>query len=125
MRNFNSSGEALNSILIIRQFTQTVLPEPVVPAIKRCGISSNSVIIAFPDMLLPRASFSFESDFLYCSESRSSFKNTRALSLLGTSTPTVPFPGTGATILIDCAFMARAISSLKAVILLILTPVAG
>ena len=43
----------------------------------------------------------------------------------GTSKPIVPFPGTGATILTDWAFIASAILSLSEVILWIFTPGAG
>ena len=54
-----------------------------------------------------------------------SFRDTRALEEFGTSKPIVPLPGIGATILTDCAFMARDMLSLKEVILCIFTPGAG
>jgi hypothetical protein len=34
---------------------QTDFPDPVVPAIRRCGIEAKSPIIGMPDIFLPRA----------------------------------------------------------------------
>ena len=34
---------------------QTDLPEPVVPAIRRCGIEVKSPVIGIPEILLPKA----------------------------------------------------------------------
>ena len=36
-------------------FIQTDFPEPVVPAIKRCGIEDKSPTIGTPEILLPKA----------------------------------------------------------------------
>ena len=78
-----------------------------------------------PDISLPRANFSLEDSPLYSLESNSSLRYTRVLFRLGTSTPTVPFPGIGATILMLTAFNASDILSLREVILWIFTPLAG
>ena len=43
---------------------QTDFPEPVVPAIKRCGIEAKSPIIGNPDIFLPKAIGSLISFFL-------------------------------------------------------------
>ena len=42
MRNRTSSGLARKRIAVIKALTQTVFPEPVAPAISRCGISARS-----------------------------------------------------------------------------------
>ena len=44
-------------------FIQTDLPEPVVPAIKRCGMEVKSPIIGMPEILLPKAIGSLTSFF--------------------------------------------------------------
>ena len=42
------------------EFTHTVFPEPVAPAIKRCGISVKSAITGCPDISLPKAKVNFD-----------------------------------------------------------------
>ena len=44
---------------------QTDLPEPVVPAISKCGIEVRSPIIGFPEMLFPKAIGNFISFFKF------------------------------------------------------------
>ena len=43
----------------------TDLPEPVVPAISRCGIFARSAITGSPPIVLPSASVSGARDFSY------------------------------------------------------------
>ena len=43
---------------------QTDLPDPVVPAISKCGINDKSLTIGMPDILFPSAIGSFMSLFL-------------------------------------------------------------
>src|SRR5206468_10858716 len=53
-----SSGWARISRLVIRALTQTLLPEPVAPAMSRCGILARSTAIERPDTSRPRAKVS-------------------------------------------------------------------
>ena len=55
-----SSGEALMRMLAIMVFTQTLLPEPVAPAINRWGIEARSATNASPEIVFPMASLSSE-----------------------------------------------------------------
>ena len=56
--SFTSSGEALYSILMIIEFMQTDLPEPVVPAMRRCGIFAISKYTGSPATSSPRQTVS-------------------------------------------------------------------
>ena len=47
-------GERVIRIDEIRLAMQTLLPEPVVPAISKCGILVRSLTSAWPDASLPR-----------------------------------------------------------------------
>ena len=58
MISLTSSGEDLNRILIIRVLIQTDLPEPVAPAIRRCGILAISVTTFCPAISSPTANVS-------------------------------------------------------------------
>ena len=49
-------------------FMQTDLPDPVVPAIKRCGICAKSKVAISPFVDLPMAKVNFDSDFANFSE---------------------------------------------------------
>ena len=62
--NLTSSGLALYKIEIIIVFIHTDFPEPVVPAINRCGIEDKSPIIGFPEILFPNAIGNLVSLFL-------------------------------------------------------------
>ena len=53
MISFTSSGVALYKILMINVLIQTDLPEPVAPAIKRCGILEISDTITCPARFFP------------------------------------------------------------------------
>ena len=48
-----SSGVARRSVDVRIVLMQPDLPDPVVPAISRCGMRARSVQIAFPEMSLP------------------------------------------------------------------------
>ncbi len=87
-------------------FMHTLLPEPVAPAISRCGISARSAIIGFPYTSLPNATGILARLFFHSSLSSRSRMITLVFTALGTSTPTVLLPGTGARILIRSASSA-------------------
>ena len=92
----------------------TDLPDPVVPATKRCGIFRRSAIRALPPMSLPKANFKAPELFAHSLELRISCSVTEASTLFGTSTPTTLLPGIGASILtlpasrFNCKFFSRA-----------------
>ena len=48
-----SFGENLYKILASKVFINTDLPEPVVPATKRCGVLLKSITSIFPEISLP------------------------------------------------------------------------
>ncbi len=48
-------------MLVIRVLTQTLLPEPVAPAINIWGIFAKSATIGLPEIFLPKAKVNFES----------------------------------------------------------------
>src|SRR3989304_3782710 len=60
MTILRSEGVALNNRLEIMLFNATLLPEPVVPATRRCGILARSVTTGLPEMSLPRARVSLD-----------------------------------------------------------------
>ncbi len=103
----------------------TDLPEPVAPAISRCGIFSRSAMIGWPSRLRPSAIGSVARDRSHSAVSSSSRNVTTLAVGLGTSTPTAALPGIGATIRIDGARMASARSSANAAIRPTFTPGAG
>ena len=73
---------------------QPDLPEPVVPAISRCGIRARSVQTAFPEMSLPSQT---ESGLAVAGRSsKMSPRVTMFGEWFGTSTPTACLPGIGA-----------------------------
>ena len=112
-------------ILIIKEFIHTDFPEPVEPAISKCGILARSASIILPEISWPKTTVSLLFACLNSYEFISSFIVTTLTTLLGISIPTAAFPGIGASILTPGAAKLRAISSAKFVILLIFTPAAG
>ena len=72
MISFTSSGSALKMMLMIKVLIQTDLPEPVAPAINRCGILAISAITGCPAISFPTAKVSLEALFLKLSASRRS-----------------------------------------------------
>ena len=73
---------------------QPDLPEPVVPAIRMCGIRARSVHTAAPEMSLPSHTASGLADAGRSSKMSPSV--TRFGERFGTSTPTACLPGIGA-----------------------------
>ena len=55
MINFTSFALALYKKLSIKALMATDLPDPVVPAIKTCGILPRSATTGFPEISLPSA----------------------------------------------------------------------
>ncbi len=125
MISLRSDGLALYKKEAIIELMQTLLPEPVAPAIRRCGIPLRSATILFPEMSFPTTKVSLDSEFANSGESISSRTRTVAGLSFSTSIPTAALPGIGASILIDFALRFKAISSTRLVILDTLTPVAG
>ena len=112
-------------MLAIKVFIQTLLPEPVAPAIKTCGIFAISATTSFPATSFPSANASLDLCPWNASDEIISLKCTTSFSTFGISIPTACFPGIGASILILSAAKFSAISSAKFAILLTLTPSAG
>ena len=108
-----SSGVELNRIEQIIPFTATDLPEPVVPATSRCGIFARSTATGAPAMSLPSPMVSFDLAFCTCSSTSTSLRYTVARVLFGTSMPTEPLPGIGATMRTRsaCSDIARSFDS--------------
>ena len=125
MISFTSSGVALYKILMINVLIQTDLPEPVAPAIKRCGILEISDTITCPARFFPTANAIFD---LACANSWfsiSSLNITIWFVLFGTSIPIADLPGIGASIRISAAARFNLISSARFTILLTFTPCSG
>ena len=103
----------------------TDLPEPVAPAMRRCGILAISATTVFPAISLPTPNDIADWLSLNSLDSTSSLKYTLPASLLGTSIPIAALPGIGASILMSAAARLSLISSDKETILLTLTPCSG
>ena len=112
-------------ILIIIVLIHTDLPEPVAPAIRRCGILAISATLTFPAISFPTANAIFDRALLNSSDSTSSLNDTATLCLFGTSIPTAAFPGIGASILMSAAARLSFMSSARFTILLTFTPISG
>ena len=74
--------------------TPTDLPDPVVPAIIRCGMRARSAKIGAPLISLPSASVSRPACFCSSSDDRISDRNTVSRLAFGTSMPITLRPGT-------------------------------
>ena len=96
--NLQRSGLNLYNKEVIIVLTHTDFPDPVVPAINKCGIEVKSPIIGTPEILFPRAIGNFKSRLLKRSFDMISLKNTPSLFSLGISMPTVFLPGMTATL---------------------------
>ena len=125
MISFTSLGSDLYKILMISVLIQTDLPEPVAPAIRRCGILAISVTMTLPPISLPTANATGLFAFSNASPSRSSLKCTELGFSFGTSIPTADLPGIGASIRMLGAARLSFRSSARLVILLTRTPCAG
>ena len=106
-------------------FTQTDFPDPVAPAISRCGIFAKSAMTARPSRSFPRAIGSAARICRNSVDSSTSRSTTISGVGFGTSTPTAPRPGIGATMRMLGARMANARSSASAAIWRTFTPGAG
>ena len=80
--------------------TQTLLPEPVAPAMSRCGIFDRSALEGCPATSWPSAKASFErlATSPWMRLASTSFRVTRSNAEFGISTPTYGSPGIGASI---------------------------
>ena len=96
--NFTSLGVARNKIVEIKAFIATLLPEPVLPAINKCGIFPKSSTTGRPETSNPKANPNF--DFVFCilAEAKTDFSGTISGVIFGTSIPTKDLPGIGASI---------------------------
>jgi hypothetical protein len=103
----------------------TDLPVPVAPATSRCGMGARSAKKGSPELDLPSATARGDRLAWTRASPRISFRPTVTVSGLGSSMPTAPLPGTGASTRTRVAFMARAMSSERFTMELILTPGAG
>ena len=121
----NSSGRQRKRSDAIRALTITLFPEPVAPAISRCGILVRSVARAAPATSRPSAKVSPWLESANSTSSKMLFSPTTLLSRFGISMPTTERPGIGASIRIDRAESAIARSSASASILLTRTEASG
>ena len=108
----------------MRLLIATDLPVPVAPAMSRCGILARSATIGLPSMSRPSTSGSMPREPSHSGDSSSSRSVTMRALGFGTSTPTAPLPGIGAT-RIDGARIAMARSSASATMRWAFTPGAG
>ena len=107
---------------MIMELVQTDLPEPVVPAMSRCGIRAMSPITFRLEMSLPTAKATWDFAFSNSLESMTLRSGTGETKRLGTSMPTTEFlPGIGAMRTLTAPRLS-AISAARLVILLSLTP---
>ena len=88
----------------------TDLPEPVVPAISRCGMRARSTITGSPPMVLPRQSGRRACVSVYSLAERSSRSSTFSRFGLGSSMPIALRPCTTAT-RAETLLIERAMSS--------------
>ena len=120
-----SSGFVLNNKEQIMEFTHTDLPEPVAPAINKCGIRFNSPYTLSPVKSFPKQNSSFLLSNSLGIDCINSFICTGVFSTFGISIPTALFPGIGASIRRSVAANAILISFAKLLILLTRTPSSG
>ena len=104
---------------------QTVLPAPVEPAIKTCGILVKSATIGLPVTSLPKTTGISAPASAQALDSMMSRMHTACAIRLGTSIPTVPLPGTGARIRTENARKPSAIFLSRFTIFSTRTPGAG
>ena len=103
----------------------TDLPEPVVPAMRRCGILARFATTALPEMSFPTAKVRGSVAFFHSCDSRTPRIRTSAERAFGISTPTERVPGMGASIRILSTARFKASSLSRARILERLTPAGG
>ena len=107
-----SSGVERSSTDVSSVLMQPDLPEPVVPAIRRCGMRARSVQTAVPEMSLP--SHTASGLAVAGRSSKMSPSVTRFGERFGSSTPTACLPGIGARMRISVVASAYERSSLSA-----------
>ena len=122
MMSLTSSGVDRYRREMIRLFMQTDLPEPVVPAISKCGSLLISQIIRLPPISLPTAKATFDLFLLNSGESMTSRAKTVETTRFGTSMPTTETFSGMAAMRTPEAPSASAISSARFVTLDNLTP---
>ena len=120
-----SSGVAFSSRLQRIDEIETLFPDPVCPATRRCGIAARSSTMGEPATSRPSATVSFDPDCLNTLVSTTSRSDTRPTAMFGTSMPTTLFPGMGASMRSVRAASASARSSFSASIRESFTPAAG
>src|SRR5438445_137738 len=121
---FSSSGVAWKSMPAISALMQTLFPDPVAPAIRRCGMRVMSPTTVLPETSVPIASDNSVLSFWKVGVWMISRRVTRLVALLGTSIPSAGLPGMGAWMRI-AAESASARSFCSAVILRTGTPWPG
>ena len=117
--NFTSFGEARKRIEARNELIATDFPEPVAPAINKCGIFAISASTGSPATFSPSPTISLDFAFFIISLVKIVLMVTNSGDLFGISIPTSARPGIGASIRI-CpvgAANANAKSLDKAVIL--------
>ena len=121
MMSRTSAGEDLYSSEIKIELMHTDLPEPVVPAMSKCGIFAKSMTCAVPVMSLPSATDKLAREFSKFFEPMTSRSDTICTVRFGTSMPTASLSGIGAMRTVS-APNDRAISSDSEVMRENLTP---
>ena len=122
--SLKSSGGNLYSIDANSVLINTDLPDPVVPATKRCGVLLKSITSMLPDISLPIQIGIFNDVFLKLSSLNSSLIVTVSRWLFGTSTPKNCVPYICAILTAPTPILLD-ISSAKLIMVLILIPAAG
>ena len=107
------------------ELTHTDLPDPVAPAISRCGVCARSTIWHSPEIPCPRPIGSLVDAARKSLCSRRVRKPTMARERLGTSMPTACLPGIGATMRTREAASCSAMLSARLTIEESFTPAAG
>ena len=125
MISFTSSGFALYKILIMIVLIHTDLPEPVAPAISKCGILAISATMTWPAISFPVQNEIFDAWSWNSLDSTRSRNGIVTFSLFGTSIPMADFPGIGASKRISGTARFNLISSASPRILLTFTPISG
>ena len=120
----SSSGVAWKSMPAISALMQTLFPDPVAPAISRCGMRVRSPTTVLPETSVPIASDKSVLSFWKVGVWMISRRVTKLVALLGTSMPSAGLPGIGAWMRI-AAERASARSFCRAVILRTGTPWPG
>ena len=110
---------------MISVLTHTDFPEPVAPAISKWGIFARSAIVGRPSRSLPNPIGSAARAVWNSRDSTSSRNVTTSGDGFGTSIPTAPFPGIGATTRMLGARIASARSSASDANCRTFTPAAG